>query len=106
MSAVIIKRNREDLLQEISNIFHKWTDLERSIFAQAHYYGQSPESISYSLKMEVDRVRTILKQCDRKLHTSLREFRMGDSCKTSLISPVASGPKACEQEALADHYPT
>ena len=88
MSAVIIKRKREDLFREISDILHKWPDLERSVFAQAHYYGQSPESISHMLEMDVEKVRSILRQCDRKLLTSLREFRMGGCYESSMPSTV------------------
>jgi len=78
MSAVIVKRNRKDLFQEISNTIRKWPDLERKIFAKAHYQGLSPESISNSLEVDVEKVSTILEKCDRDLHVSLREFREGN----------------------------
>ena len=85
MSGAIIKSEREELFREIANVFQEWPDLERRIFAQAHYHGQSPESISRSLKLDVEKVSTILKQCDRKLQTSLREFRKAGSFSAPLI---------------------
>lgn len=85
MSVAIINGKREELFREIANVLREWPDLERSIFAQAHYHGQSPESISHSLKLDVEKVSTILKQCDRKLQTSLREFRKSGSFSAPLI---------------------
>ena len=72
MSAVIVKTRREDLFREITNALREWSDLERKIFTQAHYGRQSPESISRSLKIDTERVNTILRQCDRKLQASLK----------------------------------
>ena len=92
MSAVILKRKREDLFMEIANTLHEWPDLERRIFSQAHYHGQSPESISRSFKLDVDKVIRILRQCDRKLQNSLRKFRMSCSCSPALIPPCAERP--------------
>jgi DNA-directed RNA polymerase specialized sigma24 family protein len=89
MSTAIINSKREELFREIANVLLEWPDLERRIFAQAHYHGQSPESISNSLKLDVEKVSTILKQCDRKLQTSLREFRKGGSFSAPLIPPIA-----------------
>ncbi len=85
MSAVIVKRNRKDLFQEISNTIQKWPDLEKKIFAKAHYQGLSTESISNSLEMDVEKVSTILRQCDRDLYVSLREFRKSDGDEAALI---------------------
>jgi DNA-directed RNA polymerase specialized sigma24 family protein len=85
MSIAIINSKREELFGEIANVLQEWPDLERRIFTQAHYHGQSPESISHSLKLDVEKVSTILKQCDRKLQTSLREFRKGGSFSAPLI---------------------
>ena len=97
MSAIIIKNKREDLFREISNVLHQWPALERKVFAQAHYCGQTPESISRSLKLDIERVCTILKQCDRELHLSLREFRKGDIGKVPII-PTAPSRPACRRE--------
>jgi DNA-directed RNA polymerase specialized sigma24 family protein len=85
MSAAIINSKREELFREIANVLQEWPDLERRIFAQAHYHGQSPESISHFLKLDVEKVSTILKQCDRKLQTSLREFRKDRRFNAPLI---------------------
>jgi len=74
MSAHNAKIKREDLIQEIFNTLSQWPEIERRIFTQAHYHGQSREAISRSLGLDIEEVSTILKQCDRQLHTSLREF--------------------------------
>jgi DNA-directed RNA polymerase specialized sigma24 family protein len=79
MLSVNAKTKREDLIQEIFNALHQWPELERRVFAQAHYHGQSLEAISCSHRLDVEEVIMILKRCDRRLHTSLREFRKG-SC--------------------------
>jgi DNA-directed RNA polymerase specialized sigma24 family protein len=97
MSAVVLDRKREDLFREISNVLRKWPDLERRIFDQAHYHGQSPESISRSFKMDVEKVSSILKRCDHELHTSLREFRKGGIGKAPLIPATPSCQTACNQ---------
>ncbi len=85
MSALIVKGNRKDLFQEISNTIQKWPDLKRKIFAKAHYQGLSPESISNSLEVDVEKVSTILRQCDRDLYVSLRGFRKGGGEEAVLI---------------------
>ena len=92
MSAVVIKKRRENLFREISNVLQKWPDLDRRVFALAHYYGQSPESISHSLQVDEKKIDAILEQCDQKLHTSLRGFRMGGIDKTMMIQPLSAGP--------------
>ncbi len=80
MSAPTAKISRDDLLREIFGILRQWSELERNVFARAHYRGQSLESISRLLKLDVKDVKAILRQCDRRLYTSLREFRKG-SCE-------------------------
>jgi hypothetical protein len=75
VSAVILKENHRDLFQEIRGLFHKWTDLERRIFAQAHYCGKSSESISSTLNVGVEEVGCVLRKCEQELHASLRDFR-------------------------------
>jgi len=72
MSAVTSGIRRENLFLEILAVFRQWPDLERRIFSQAHYKGQSLETISHSLGLDAEEVRTILKRCDRQLHTALR----------------------------------
>jgi hypothetical protein len=85
MSDVIAGINCETLLEEISAAFHQWPELERRVFSQAHYRGQSPEAISRSLQLDVEEVSAILKQCDRRLYAFLRSFRKRSSEKPSLI---------------------
>jgi DNA-directed RNA polymerase specialized sigma24 family protein len=75
MQAFSAKNGRDDLLKEISSILLKWPELERRVFSQAHYYGQSPEAISRSLRLDEKRVHTILQQCEGCLHAALRDFR-------------------------------
>jgi len=79
MLSVTAKIKREDLIQEIFNVLRRWPELDRSIFAQAHYHGQSLEAISCSHRLALEEVIRILKRCDHRLHNSLREFRKG-SC--------------------------
>ena len=93
MSAVKLKGKREDLFREISNVLQKWPDRERRIFARAHYQGQSPESISHSLELDVNEVSSILRKCDRELLDSLKGFREGARPETSFI-PTASASSA------------
>ena len=66
----------EYLFEEILAVLHQWPELDRAVFSQSHYSGQSPEDISRSLHLDVREVGTILKQCDYKLHASLRDFRI------------------------------
>jgi DNA-directed RNA polymerase specialized sigma24 family protein len=93
MSAVVLEGNREDLFREISNILQKWPEIEREVFARAHYRGLSRETISDSLRLDVDEVGSILKKCDRKLLNSLKEFRRNTGSKGTYI-PTASSPAA------------
>ena len=94
MSAVIFKGNRENLCREISNVLQKWPELERRIFARAHYQGQSPESISHSLKLDVNKVSSILRNCDKDLLNSLREFRGNPKTKISFESGASTSSAA------------
>jgi DNA-directed RNA polymerase specialized sigma24 family protein len=105
MRAVIATTKRETLLQEIHNAFLQWPELERRIFSQAHYYGQSPEAISRSLQLDVEEVHATLKQCERRLYTSLRSFRKSSCDKPSRISAgitrLAVREQDCGVQALA-----
>jgi hypothetical protein len=87
MPAVISKIDRENLFQEICNTLRQWPELERRIFSQAHYHGQSLEAISRSLQLDVEEVSTILKECDCRLNASIRNFRK-NSCEKPLLIPV------------------
>jgi hypothetical protein len=85
MLCVNAKIKREYLIQEIFNALRQWPELDRRIFAQAHYHGQSLEAIPCSHRLDVEEVIMILKRCDRRLHTFLREFRKGSCEKPSPI---------------------
>ena len=98
MLAVLAGTKRETLLQEIHNALLQWPELERRIFSQVHYYGQSPEAISRSLQLNVEEVRATLKQCERRLYTSLRSFRKSGCDKPSRISAGITGPKVYEKD--------
>jgi DNA-directed RNA polymerase specialized sigma24 family protein len=85
MPTMKAKIKREDLIQQIFNALRQWPELERRIFAQAHYRGQSLEAISRAHRLDVREVSMILKRCDRRLHTFLREFSKSSCEKPSLI---------------------
>jgi DNA-directed RNA polymerase specialized sigma24 family protein len=87
MRPIIAGTKRETLLKEIYNAFIQWPELERRVFCQAHYYGQSPEAISRSLQLNEEEVRTMLKQCERRLHSSLSNFRKMN-CEDRPLAPV------------------
>jgi hypothetical protein len=74
MLSVTEERKREDLFREISDTICQWPELERKVFSLAHYRGQSLADIARSLKLNAEKVGVILKQCDRGLHDSLRNF--------------------------------
>ena len=76
MSAAIQSMEHEKLLQEILAVLGQWPELDLTIFSQAHYRGQSPENISRSLHLDVNEVSSILRQCERRLNASLRDFRI------------------------------
>jgi DNA-directed RNA polymerase specialized sigma24 family protein len=97
MRGVIAGAEREDLLREIHNAFLQWPELERRIFSQAHYYGQSPEAISRSVQLDVEEVSTILKQCQRRLYASLRSFRKSNGEETLLLRDGIARLDAHEQ---------
>lgn len=102
MSAPTAKISRDDLLREIFGTLRQWSELERNIFARAHYHGQSPESISRLFKMDVKDVRVILKQCDHRLYISLREFRKGSCEKRAHIDAETAETTACSRILKSD----
>ena len=103
MPAGIVKIGRENLFKEISSVLRQWPELERKIFSQAHYRGQSLETISHSLQLDVEEVGAILKQCNRRLHASLRNFRKSSCEKPSRIPAETACPAACEQDLKVAH---
>ncbi len=67
--------NRELLSQRILEILNSWPELHRQIFMRAHYWGDTAETISLTLDLQVGEVRTILVKCEHRLHRELRPFR-------------------------------
>ena len=104
MPAVISKMKREDLFQEISDVIRQWPELERRIFSQAHYQGQSPEAISKSLKLNVEEVDSILRHCDLRLYSSLRDFRKSSSGK-NLSARETTVCSSCQKDLKVAHVP-
>jgi DNA-directed RNA polymerase specialized sigma24 family protein len=75
MPALNAKLEREDLFREISHVLRDWPELDRRVFYQAHYQGQSPETISRLMQVDAQRVSAILRQCEDRLHAALKGFR-------------------------------
>jgi hypothetical protein len=98
MRSIIANPNRETLVQEINKAFLQWSELEQRIFSQAHYCGQSPEIIAHSIQLDVEEVRATLKQCERRLHASLRSFRKRSCDKPSLSPEGIARLAACDQD--------
>jgi len=90
MSALTARTKHVDLLREISGALRQWSELERNVFIRAHYHGQSLKAISHSLKMDVEEVKAILGQCDRRLYTSLREIRKSSCEKHACVHAEAA----------------
>lgn len=67
-------RKREDVFEEIVIALRGWTDLDRRIFTQSHYHGQSMEEIARFFNLDIEEVSRILQQCNRELYTSLGKF--------------------------------
>ena len=98
MTAVVEKRERDDLFREIINAYRQWSELEREVFSLARYHGQSPESISRALLMDMEEVGEILKACDVRLHQSLKAF-FRSGCEKSSASATGSGLAASDTPA-------
>jgi DNA-directed RNA polymerase specialized sigma24 family protein len=95
MPVVSEKMKREDLFQRILDTLQEWPNLDQQIFTQAHYQGQSIETISRSINLDVREVRLILQFRDRELYTALRKFREGSRGKP-LLTPTQPGiPTTC-----------
>ena len=76
MHAAIANTEHEYLFNEILFVLRQWPELDRTVFSQSHYSGQSPEDISRSLHLDVAEVGTILRQCEFRLNAALRDFRI------------------------------
>ena len=98
MSAANANARREDLLRQIVNSLRQWPEPERRIFAQTHYYGKSPETISRSLELDLEQVNLTLRRCDRRLHSSLRKFREVNRDGSSHRQSEPAGAAVCDRE--------
>jgi hypothetical protein len=98
MRAVVTGAEREALLREIHNTFLQWPELDRRIFSQAHYCGQSPEALSRSLQLDVEEVSTTLKRCESRLHAALSSFRKSSRDEASLVAGGIACAPACKQD--------
>jgi hypothetical protein len=94
---------RENLFQSILDALNRWPELERSIFSQAHYNGQSVQAIARSLQLDVAEVSTILRRCDRRLYASLNSFRKSDCDRPPIIMAETSCPAACGEVLNGTH---
>lgn len=89
MSGAVLRSEnpRCSLSEAILAELKSWPDLHRQIFVQSHYRGQSLEQASRCFGLQVSEVRTILRQCERKLSAALRAFR-GLSLESDLTSDM------------------
>ncbi len=97
-ASLIMERNRNGLSEAIVNVLESWPALDRQVFTQSHYRGESVESISKSLGLSVSDVRSILEQCSRRLRQSLKAFR--SSALDSLRSAGGCNPKLARYDYL------
>lgn len=98
MSVITAAMKRENLFQEISRTLSQWSEIDRKIFSKAHYEGQSVRSISHSLQLDAKKVKSILKQCELRLHASLRSFRRLSRDKASIVGAENPRLSACEKD--------
>ena len=85
-AAVTSYRNRELLSQRILEILNSWPELHRQVFVRVHYWGDTAETISRTLGLQVGEVRTILTRCERRLCRELRPLRE-DAAETDHSGP-------------------
>ena len=103
MPAVTVKIDREILSREIFGALRQWSELERNVFTRVHYHGQSLKVVARSLKLSAEEVKAILRQCDRRLYSSLREFRKISCEKSSHIRTVTAALDARGQNSKSGH---
>jgi DNA-directed RNA polymerase specialized sigma24 family protein len=94
VSVLDTERERELLSQAIVRTLDSWPQLHRRIFAEAHYRGESAESIAKSLGVGLDTVRTILRDCDSRLRNALKSFRE-DTLDSLPFSPKYAVNRCC-----------
>jgi DNA-directed RNA polymerase specialized sigma24 family protein len=92
---------REEIFQGILDTMRKWPSLDRQIFVQAHYHGQSVETISSALKLNEAEVCQILHQCDSDLYAALKQFRDSGEWDT-LRTPTGPVGRAASSFLFAD----
>ena len=92
------KMKRENLFQLIFDALNQWPELERRIFFQAHYNGQSVKAIARSLQLDAEEVSAILRRCDRRLYASLNSFRKGNCERPPIVMAETACPAACGQD--------
>jgi hypothetical protein len=97
------KMKRENLFQLIFDALNRWPELERRIFFQAHYNGQSVKAIARSLQLDAEEVSAILRRCDRRLYASLNSFRKSDCERPPIVMAETTCPAACGQDLNRTH---
>lgn len=70
-----LESNRELLSEAIVEVLASWPELDRQLFAQAHYAGRTVDQIAQSFNLEVREVRRILEDCESRLRIALKSFR-------------------------------
>ncbi len=75
-ASLTMERTRNGLSEAIVSVLKSWPLLERQVFTQSHYRGESAEHISVALGLSVSEVRSILEQCNTRLRKSLKGFRL------------------------------
>jgi len=87
MSAAELKFKTRDLLtQAIVECLNSWSEIHRRIFIDTHYCGRSVEEIARTLNLRPSDVSSILQQCERRLHESLKVFR---ECSRGVFSDAS-----------------
>jgi DNA-directed RNA polymerase specialized sigma24 family protein len=62
----------------ILRVIREWPERQRRVFVAAHYQNQTVDQIAASHGMGVGDVRSILRQCECRLHEALKSFRNSD----------------------------
>ena len=97
------KMKRENLFQLIFDALNRWPELERRIFFQAHYNGQSVKAIARSHQLDAEEVSAILRRCDRRLYASLNSFRKSDCERPPIVMAETACPAACGEDLNGTH---
>ncbi len=94
-----MERTRELLRERILDVLKSWPDVDRRVFVQSHYRGESPEAISISLGLKAGEVRLILGHCERSLRAALKAFRDGSAEEepSAPLQPARFASNGCFQ---------